>query len=82
MRVPEPTTLAKRADLDEMAAESAAAIARYAESWGHFKGADTLRRLARRCRVEALKLRARAEADRVRVVADRERKKLRETGRV
>ena len=39
-------------------------LARYAESLGHFEGAETFWRMARHYRVEGLKLRALAEARR------------------
>ena len=60
--MPNRITLAKRADLEDRAAERAADVARQAEALGHFDGAETLWRTARRCRVESLKLRALAVA--------------------
>ena len=61
-----PKTLTTRADLEDRAADRAADIARHAEALGHFDGAETLWRTARRCRVESLKLRALAAAREVR----------------
>jgi hypothetical protein len=58
-------TLAERADLEEVAAERAVAVARHVEAEGYFIGADIYWKLADRCRAEGLKLRALAEARKV-----------------
>jgi hypothetical protein len=58
-------TLAERADLEDEAAERAAMIARHAERQGYLNGADMLWKIADRCRIDGLKLRALAEAQRV-----------------
>jgi len=55
-------TFAERADLEDLAAERAASIARYAAAEGYIEGADMFQNIGRRCRVEALKLRALAAA--------------------
>ena len=64
MKMRKPPTL-EQAALEELAAERAAEIARHAEAAGHIGGAETLWRLARRCRVQVLLLRAQAGARRV-----------------
>ena len=51
-------TLAKRADLEDMAAERAVTVARHAEAEGYFVGAEMYWKLAHRCRAEGLRLRA------------------------
>jgi hypothetical protein len=58
-------TLAERADLEDVAAERAMAVARHVEAEGYFIGADMYWKLANRCRVEGLRLRALAEARKI-----------------
>ena len=61
-----PRTLAERADLQDLVAERAADVARYAEAEGYLTGADIYWKLAQRCRVKSLKLRALSTAREVR----------------
>ena len=65
MRIRNLGTLATRADLEDLAAYRAAELARHAASKGQFDSAETLWRLARRSRVECLKFRALAVAQKV-----------------
>ena len=58
-------TLAERADFEDLTADRAVAVARHTEAEGYFIGAEMYWKLAHRCRVESLKLRALAEARKV-----------------